>query len=48
MLKIRCVNEWGYVNYGWLKVYYSFFFVDYFDCNYMYFFDLWVINEDFV
>lgn len=48
MIYLRKVNERGYVNYGWLDFWYIFFFVNYYDSNFMGFFALRVINDDVI
>lgn len=48
MIYLCKVNECGYVNYGWLDFWYIFFFVNYYDLNFMGFFVLCVINDDVI
>lgn len=48
MIKIRCAEERGGGNYGWLDTSYTFSFNDYYDSEFMGFRNLRVINEDFV
>lgn len=46
---IFCFFEvWGYGKFDWLDSYFSFFFFYYYDFVYMNFFNLWVINEDYI
>lgn len=42
------VNMRGYFNYGWLKIYYIFSFVDYYNFRCIYFGVLCVLNDDIV
>lgn len=48
MIYLCKVNDCGYVNYGWFDFWYIFFFVDYYDLNFMGFLVLCVINDDVI